>query len=118
MRDTLLSSEDRIQLDNQLQVFEAVMNKDVAEVQSTYRGDIINLSDPEALFSTILTGSIEDDCFGTFLSILQHLVAIPSTGKFNRNVCAMCLALQHSSLKNWMLKSKLWWSIVAHVFFS
>ncbi len=70
------------------------MNKDVAEVQSTYRGDIINLSDPEALFSTILTGSIEDDCFGTFLSILQHLVAIPSAGTNlnNRNVSAMCLA--------------------------
>ncbi len=95
MRNFLLASDDRIQLDNQLQVFEAVMNKDVAEVQSTYRGDIINLSDPEALFSTILAGSIEDDCFGTFLSILQHLMAIPSAGKLDRNVLrSACFALQ------------------------
>ncbi len=72
------------------------MNKDVAEVQSTYSGDIINLSDPEALFSTVLTGSIEDDCFGTFLSILQHLVAIPSAGMLNGRVHVVC-ALHYNS---------------------
>ncbi|CAN0126172.1 unnamed protein product, partial [Phaeothamnion confervicola] len=72
-------SEDRIELDNQLQVFEAVMNKDLAEVQHTYRGDaMLNLSDPEQIFGTICSTVVEYDCFGVFLSILQHLLVIPS----------------------------------------
>ncbi|KAG5189667.1 hypothetical protein JKP88DRAFT_347642 [Tribonema minus] len=82
-------SEDRIELDNQLQasangccsteVFEAVMNKDVAEVQHAYRGDsMLNLSDPEQIFNTITSSVVEYDCFGVFLSVLQHLLAIPS----------------------------------------
>jgi hypothetical protein len=65
-------SDDRIELDNQLQVFEAVMNKDIAEVQHSYRGDaLLNLSDPEAVFQTVLSGAVEYDCFGVFLSVLQ-----------------------------------------------
>ncbi|CAM9408804.1 unnamed protein product [Chrysoparadoxa australica] len=85
-------SDDRIELDNQLQarmlshtscitlqVFEAVMTKDLKEVQSAYKdGEMIkNLSDPEEIFSTITQSVVEYDCFGQFLSILQHLLVIP-----------------------------------------
>lgn len=72
-------SEDRIELDNQLHVFEAVMNKDISEVQHSYRDDqTVNLSDPEQLYSTICSSVVEYDCFGVFLSIMQHLLVIPS----------------------------------------
>ncbi|CAN0232077.1 unnamed protein product, partial [Hapterophycus canaliculatus] len=72
-------SEDRIELDNQLHVFEAVMNKDIAEVQHTYSDEqTVNLSDPEQLYSTICSSVVEYDCFGVFLSIMQHLLVIPS----------------------------------------
>jgi Diaphanous FH3 Domain len=65
--------------DVQLQVFEAVMNKDLAEVQHVYRGDgMLNLSDPDQIFNTITSSVVEYDCFGVFLSVLQHLLVIPS----------------------------------------
>eukprot|EP00752_Nemacystus_decipiens_P009913 g8845.t1 len=72
-------SDDRIELDNQLHVFEAVVNKDIAEVQHTYSDEqTVNLSDPEQLYSTICSSVVEYDCFGVFLSIMQHLLVIPS----------------------------------------
>jgi Diaphanous FH3 Domain len=64
---------------NLTQVFEAVMNKDLAEVQHVYRGDgMLNLSDPDQIFNTITSSVVEYDCFGVFLSVLQHLLVIPS----------------------------------------
>ena len=38
----------------------------------------MNLSDPEQLYSTICSSVVEYDCFGVFLSIMQHLLVIPS----------------------------------------
>lgn len=55
------------------------MNKDLSEVQHSYRDDqTVNLSDPEQLYSTICSSVVEYDCFGVFLSIMQHLLVIPS----------------------------------------
>jgi len=72
-------SNDRIELDNQLHVFEAVLNTDNRELQASYKGEfMLNLSDHEQIFNTIITNVLEYGCFNIFLSILQHLLVIPS----------------------------------------
>jgi len=75
---SLLSDEEQ-EVQNQIAVFDAVLNTDMQFCwQTTGSGNGLNLSDPEVLFKEIYSRSLESDCYPYFMSVLQHMLLIPS----------------------------------------
>lgn len=76
------------ELETQLQIFETVMQRDVAEcvtdLETTFQSAEVDLSDPEQIFQSLHASSVEHECFMPFLSVLQSLLVIPSYDTFGK----------------------------------
>eukprot|EP00602_Paraphysomonas_sp_CaronLab_P002468 CAMPEP_0185037280 /NCGR_PEP_ID=MMETSP1103-20130426/31445_1 /TAXON_ID=36769 /ORGANISM="Paraphysomonas bandaiensis, Strain Caron Lab Isolate" /LENGTH=549 /DNA_ID=CAMNT_0027575185 /DNA_START=91 /DNA_END=1737 /DNA_ORIENTATION=+ len=80
--------EEVQELEAQLQVFETVMQRDIAEcvtdLETTFQSTEVDLSDPEQIFQSLHASSVEHECFIPFLSVLQTLLMIPSYDSFGK----------------------------------
>jgi len=80
--------EEVQELEAQLQVFETVMQRDIAEcvtdMETTFQSTEVDLSDPEQIFQSLHASCVEHECFMPFLSVLQTLLMIPSYDSFGK----------------------------------
>lgn len=80
--------EELHELESQLQVFETVLQRDVAEcitdLENTFDSTEVDLSDPEQIFQSLHASTVEHECFFPFLSVLQTLLMIPSYDVFGK----------------------------------
>ena len=89
-------SDEQYDLEVQITLFETVMQSDNNTAMHNYKGDdMLMLSDPEQIFSALNALAVEFDCFGLFLSVLQHLLVIPTYDPLGKQMWEQIEELVH-----------------------
>jgi len=103
--DDDLMSDERYEVEMQMQLFETVMHSDNGDALyslSTGPGGgsatEVSLAEPAQLFEALRSTATEFDCGPFFLSTLQHLMLIPAYDQLGKHMWARVESLVHATV--------------------